>query len=415
MNLENVDTQLSELLEKVRPQLTAALTDRAAAAIRSARPVPIRSRRRLIAMTVGAAVVLFALGFVPIPLGRTKGALDRAMAAFEGSSGVYIRSHSLREGRDKIHDAWYAAGGLSRDEYWENGELTGLGISGADFDVVYDPSQGTAHVDDRPPGSRPEWSILSFGTEYAQSLVRSYLEQSPGTFEEWRERSLWRGEIDVIEATLRFGDHDEETMRIRWETDAATGRLIGHREWVLKQGRWELVTYTEEMAWDVDIPSDTFAFVPPKGTRVTCHHWWKSRFDKTLAAGQTSDWRVTVHALDAKDNGDILLTLSRHPVAQDEEQWIWIGKIPVRIEAVDNLGVAYQDNDGHYVAMPGSWVTTLIRDRSAIRPGRARNLTLAIHLKASDAEPEQILTLAALPLPPLREEEDLFRPEVIQY
>ncbi len=408
MNSERIEAKIVGLLGNVGLEPRRDLRQRAIAAIVAARPTRVRTRRRLAAIAVGiAGVVLFALGFVPIPLGRAKGALDRAVAACEGASGLYIRSHDLHDGRDRVRETWYAAGGLERNDWWENGTLAGSDVMGADSRAVYDASKQVAQVDDFPPGT---YRSPDFGHEKLQELAGSYLEQTPGSVEEWRKRSLWGGEVDVIDITLE-APGSQGKVKERYETDAATGRLLSLRTWEWDGGQWRLASYTDEVAWNVDLPSGTFAFLPPKGTKVTYYGWWKDRLDKTVAVGQTQDWRVRVHAVDVNEKGDLLLSLSRYP-APGIEQPDWKA-VAVKIDAVDDLGVQYQDDMGDGRFQNSSWVTTLHRSTSTTRPSLAQTATVTIHFRASEPKTDQAVTLSDLPLPASRA--DLFEPDVVQY
>lgn len=412
MNDERIGSELAGLLEKARPELTPELETRAVAAMREARPRRL-TRRRLIAVAVGAAVALFGLGFVPVPMGEAKGVLDRAMATCEGATGLHIVYHMLRDGTDSVHEVWYATGGLGRTEDWRNGELSGAYIWGKDFTALYNATTQTADVDDQPPGNGPKWSALVPG--YEQILTESYIAQYPkATLSEWRERSLWGGEVDICEVVLPVpGDTEERKVKIRVETDAATGKLLSKRQWESDGDNWHLVIYTEEVTWDADVPSGAFEFVPPRGTKVTYHRWWRGRYNQTLAMGQTQDWRVKVHALDAKDNGDLILTLSRYPApGTPEPDW---KEVAVKIDAVDDLGAQYHDDMGDGRLQNSSWVTTLHRDASAVKFGSSRSLEATIHFAGPAANSEQTMTLPNLPIPPAQAEADLYRPEVVQY
>jgi len=399
--------KIAGLLEAVGLEPSRDLRPRAIAAIIGARAAQTRRHYRPVAIALGAAAVaLCALGFVPIPLGHAKGALDRAIAAYDGCSGLYIRTHDLHEGRDRVRETWYAAGGLERNDYWEEGKLTGAYVAGTDFYAIYDASRQEAQVDELPPDTRQS---SDFTREEFLALAQQYLESTRGNVEEWRTRSLWGGEVDIIDITLETPSQGK--VKERYETDAATGQLLSLRHWEWDGGAWRLTSYTDEVAWDVDFPSGTFSFLPPKGTKVTYYRWWGDRFDRTVAAGQTADWRIRIHAIDVKENGDMLLTLSRYP-SPGEQQPDW-HTVAVKIDAVDNLGTGYHDIMGDGRFQNSSWVAILEKSTSTARRGIAQTATVTFRFSAAEGEATEIVTLSDLPLPPPRA--DLFEPEVVQY
>jgi len=380
-------------------------------------PPPARSRRRVIAAAAVALAALVALGFVPFPAGSASGALGRAIAAFETTSGFYMRAREVRHRdiKDRMTEVWEAPGGLLRIAYWEEGRLQSWQLRGADFQAYCNPAGQFASVYDLPPAHSYRSPYQSLGP--IRDMVASRKAQTGTTaVREWRQRSLWGSESDVIEATEPLEGPDQGWRRMRWEVDAATGRLISEKHWWMPHGgAWELVAYTEEVTWDVDIPSDTWAFVPPEGWKVRYYRWWTGRVENTLANGHTRDWQVTVHAVDADRNGDLVITTSRTPTAGAQDR-TW-PDIPMEIEAVDNLGVTYRsipDPSINYEGAPDYQVTALRRSGSAIPPGQARTLSLTVRPYPDEAYAGQALTFAGLSIPPLQDQVDA-QTQLVQY
>ncbi len=405
---DNLERSIAQVLRTAQPtplQQPGCLEQisRGVAQKRSKRVFP---RRRWVLATMGAAVVLFALGFVPFPAGSAKGALTRAMAAIQGATGIYIRYHSVRGGIDRIHETWTTTDGMRREELRDDGRLQEIIVYGKDSRTIYNPAGHTAQIDDFPPGDGPAFSDPTLGE--LQKQAEAYLQQGKGDVNEWRERSLWGGESDFVEVTLEPAEQGK--IKIIWEIDAATGRLISERMWEFADDQWQLVGYTEEVTWDLQMPSDTFTFVPPQGTKVTSYRWWRDRFGATVATGQTPDWQVLMHAVDVGKDGDLVLTLSRRP-SQGGQTEQWDAKIPVEIDAIDNLGVGYHLGEGY--DFPNYLAVTVHRDASDTPPGTAQTVTVTIRLRPSGPGVEQMVTFPALPLPPMRE--DLGQPEVVQY
>ena len=341
------------------------------------------------------------------------------MAAFEGTSGFYMRGRELahRDIKDRTTEVWGAPGGLLRIEYWEEGRLQNWQVMGADFEACCDPDHQWAEVYDLP---RTETHGASYQLlEHIREMVALRGKQTgTTTVREWREVSLWGGEVDIIEATEPLEDPDEGWRKMRWEAEAATGRLLCEKHWRTVGGRWKLVAYSEEVAWDVDIPRDTWTFVPPEGWRVEYHRWWTGRVENTLASGQTQDWQVTLHAMDMNKNGDLILTWSRLPSREVADRLD--GRVtPFRISAADDLGVTYEQ-DGGKECMRGRYgrdylATTLRRAQSATPPGLGRTVTLTIHVSMWEPYADQVVTFADLPLPPRQDKVDVFEPEIVEY
>jgi hypothetical protein len=416
MSDRQVETEIAGLLEAARPELTRELEARAVAAVAAARPA--RSRR-WIAVAVGAAVALFGLGFVPVPMGKAKGALDRAMAALEGTPGLYTRYHNYEQDKETVEEWWQSTGGLLRGDTWETGQLVSTRIHGPDAFVDYDAAKKSALVYDSPPpraeappGDDELWWMNPLRT------VEAYRGQPGVTVTEWQERSLWGGKVNVIDMTLPADGG--KTEKRRWETDPATGRLLSEKVWRATDGDWKLVRETEDVQWE-ELPDSTWEFVPPKGTKVTYHRWWQARIGEPIASGESEHWRIVLYAVDADKQGNLLLTLSRWPTAEFAGTPLgvhnWNGSEPVAVEAADNLGVTYH-HDNVYACVRDYWRTILLRSESPIVPGHARTVTLTVHPYSADGYEDETITFADVPIPPLQQTvgwETGRETEVVQY
>ena len=186
----------------------------------------------------------------------------------------------------------------------------------------------------------------------------------PGlSVKEWHERSLWTGEVNVIEVTRPVG---KDIVKKRWVTDRKTGRLISAKQWRGTDGHWKLLGETEEVRWG-RVPNSVWQFVPPKGTTVEYSLWWKSRLGPPLAIGETQHWQVFLHAVDADKQGDLVLTMSARPTSLSAAGARG-GVVPLQVEGVDSLGGKYHyvqvvESRPHYVAL------RLRRSPSPIAPG----------------------------------------------
>jgi len=404
MNLENVDTQLSELLEKVRPELTPALTDRATAAIRAARPLPIRSRRRPIAVAAGLAVALFALGFVPIPLGRTKGALDRAMAAMRNAPTFYMEYREHSQGQEVLLRQWESAQGYSRWEQWEAGTLVSLYFEGPQIQGWYDAHLHKAHISDRPPRSRSPERFLSMSSEGILMFISAF-EKFPRQVSEWRERRLWGRSVDIVQVTVG-------ATRFRLEVDPGTGRMLSWVTYERQGAAWKPVGWTEDVEWDVAVPEGLWTdFTPPKGTEVEMRLWWGPRAGQSLRVAETSDWLVTLNSIDVNRDGDLFVTLSRKERKDEPSYPSKQGYIEA--DAVDNLGVMYALQGGMY---GGSNPTVRrLNRRPAASSALPRVVTLTVYPCVVGDDRGESVTFPQVPLPPRQDREELFKGEIVQY
>ena len=148
MKHEIADEKLTGILDKLTGELPAHVEERAMREMANAKPVCARSRRRLIALAVGAAVVLFGLGFVPVPArgdGSPNNVWQMTIAAVKqivapeakdtAEAPVLVAVKQERatliyfEGKawqfDGVHNIkwWGSPGGFERKEDWIDGQL----------------------------------------------------------------------------------------------------------------------------------------------------------------------------------------------------------------------------------------------------------------------------------------------------
>jgi hypothetical protein len=400
------EMEIGGLIEtaKPAPEVRVESRERVMSALGEAQPVRA-TRKRWVMAAVGTAVVLFALGFVPVPMGKAPGALSRALAAVESVDGVYVKRHYIWNGKHTISEEWQASGGLRRSCTWDSGELTQMQIDGADFMLFYQPS--SAVIFDAPPvgHNKPLLGVDAKSILAIATLMKDRL-HSPVSINEWREMSLWGGMVNNIEV-------DYAGRKTRYETDPETGRLISEREWLLTGDEWALISYTEKVDWDMDIPSDTFQINSiPNGTTVIYWHWWKGRCEQALVNGSTEDWQIAINHLDVKRNGDIVVVLARD-FKHYNEGLTFNHATRVEVNAIDNQGVTYHQARG-VGSVRDRWTTTLIRNRSNVPVGQAKSVTLVVRPNTDPEWKNQVLTFKALPLPAPSSDVEATK-EVIQY
>jgi hypothetical protein len=426
MDTERTEVRVTEAVEAVRPEFTPALRQRIVMAIEARAPAPARPRRRWIAVAAGAAAVLIGVGFVPLPAGRTHGVLARAMATLDAGPNIHVVARGW-SGEDEYRiEEWSAADGGMRYETWRNGELSHLIIQLPERSLRYIADERAAYEYDMPPMPDRRQILTRDSTRAGFEGRLRFLEDAlDATVSERRERSLWGGEVDVIEAQMHVSPgvvlsgvpYDEAgTAILRAEVDPQTGRVRSLREYLETDEGRRPVFETEAIEWDAEIPDSTWTFTPPAGTKVERHTWWATRAGRELAAAQSGDWRVVLHAIDVSRTGYVVLTLSRWlPEAEPDPE-----RRPGTPEAraVDNLGTTYTQDDSrfgcHTDRMGGYWITTLRPSRPA---PAASGISLTIGAEAEAGLGHPPVTFHNLPLPPRQQADDLFKAatEVIQY
>jgi len=431
---ERIDGQIREAVCEAAGEPRGELRARALEAMADARPRRVIRRARPAAVAIAAAALLVGLGFVPFPAGSAKGALGRALAAVERATTVHMRAHAWTSKGEFDLERWVSEDGFSRTERWENEELVELRVTEGERVLFYSvsPEEGKAHaLETFLPANRYKEPAVFAGRSYLAGLFQSleWLARDLGVtppdvkVTEQRERSLWGGAVDVVEAewTVQGSLHisgvdyrDGDTVKIRAEIDPETDRLISMAQYRF-EGTWE-PRYRAEYEWDVELP-EAGEFRPPKGTELRRDTWWEERADEILAAGTTADWEVVLHSIDVNRRGDLALSLHRAPRPESPMSRWQNGAVAWDVEAVDDAGVAYRYASGgpwHSYLLVGYGTATLVR---AQEEGNARTVTVTIHPYPQGETAEQSVTFRGVPLPPRQDVDDPIAEavEVIQY
>ena len=431
MKTDSDDGGFGELLDAAAPDMNEGWEERAVEGMAKVHPARGLSRRWALA-AVGA-VALVGLGFVPIPVGQATGVLERAMAMASQATTVHMIGHAWTPKDDYDFERWVSDDGFYRSEKRSGGEVLYLQMNWGARELSYsvEDGQGYAFESFDPTERHRTGTVMPNGSyveRFFESFKRLYEELGVPPPEmkitERRERSLWGGAVDVVEAewtiegeasisgvTYRDGD----IVRIRAEIDPRTKRLL-RMEQCKFEGLWE-PRYEAEYEWDVEIPQAVLEFRPPKGTTLTRSHWWEERAGQVVAEGETADWKVTVHAVDVNRHGDIVLSLSRELKPGAPTGPYWNASPIMRAAARDDAGIEYEQlgrygcNSSLRIAY---WTTILERPSEA---GRPRTVTLTIWPYAKGAGEEQSVTFQNLRLPPRQDVEDVWEAakEVIQY
>jgi hypothetical protein len=340
---------------------------------------------------------------------------------------MHVTARGWLGGDEYRFEEWSAADGSMRYEKWKNGELSFLIVNTDDLRLDYNAPPGMAYEYDMPPMPGRKQILTGHktraGLQKTMAFVQDHLDG--GEVSEWRERSLWGGEIEVmeVEGTVAAGTvisgvpYDSAgTVIVRGEVDPQTDHVVSLREYLKMENGRQLVFETQIIEWGAEIPDSVWKFQPPAGTKLERSMWWTGRADRDLAAGQSGDWRVVLHAVDVAHNGDVVLTLSR---------WLPEGEAAIarrpetpHIEAEDDRGCTYSQDAGFGCSenpSGGYWVTTLHPATSQSVLPNAITVTIGSPVEAEQGHPP--VTFRTLPLPPRQEADDLFKAatEVVQY
>ena len=433
MHDDSLEGKIQGALTRLGGNAAPELRARAVAAMAAAPPAP-RPRHRLIAIASVAAAALFGLGFVPIPLGSAKGALDRAVASAMNARTVHITTwmrtlnhiNGRTEESEETSEEWLAEGGFQRRESRSEGRPIALRLIVGPWETTYDYETRGRPGDARErfypcmlhPADMPDRAQFQRRFELFQFVADFRHQQAPQVqFREYREGSLWGGEVEVIEAEgvveqglyYPFSELPSEgdTIFVRAELDPSTDSLLSVREYKVNGNDRDL-TYQATYEWNVEIPEDLKRFDIPEGTKVDRRTWWETRADKVIAQDTTRDWQVTLHAIDINRHGDILLSLSRVETPDTQMPSVYNSAPALEVQAVGSGGEPYEQLNGYscYNARhSGYWTTTLKPVNAAAQP---RAITLTIRPYPRDPCRDQWVTFRNVPLPPRQDVDDVY-------
>ncbi len=431
MKTERVDTAFKDLLEKATPEMEAGWEARASAATSEVRPATRKPLRWVVA--AAGLMALIGLGFVPVPLGKATGTSQKAMAMASQATTVHMTGHAWTPKDDYDFERWVSDDGFYRSEKRSGAQLLDVNISWGPRELHYGVEDGQSYaVEWFNPTRRHGAGIVMPNRAYVQGFFESFkrLYEELGVpppdmkITERRERSLWGGAVDVVEAERTIEGEasisgvsyrDGDIVRTRYEIDPQTSRLLRMSQYKF-EGTWE-PRYEAEYVWDVEIPQAVLEFRPPKGTTLRRTLWWENRVDQIIAQGDTRDWTVTLHAIDVSNKGDIVLSLSRVKTAESLVPK-WYNTTPaIRVEAVGNRSGGYSQLNVYSCYNrwdAGYWTTTLKAESPEADP---RTITLTISPYPRSWSEGQSVTFDNVPLPPRQDVDDVFEAEteVIQY
>jgi len=418
-----IEAEIQESLAHLRGEAGDDLRERAVSAMTAVQPA--RPQRRWVAIVAAAVVVAAGLGFVPIPRGRTKGVLGRAMAAAERARTVHF--HRWIDGgtnREVVDQIWMAEDGFLRSESYEDGRLANVKLFAQAWWTDYRPGTeakpGSAYVFYNPclrhPLPMPTRDQFLREVEIMRYVADQRKLPAPEIrMQERRETSLWGGEIVVVEVEvvqqsgetrpLGLNYQPADIKAFRAEIDPRTNELFSERQYKVSNGARTLV-YEATYDWNVEIPEGLRRLDLPARTVVTREDQWSSRVEQVLATDRVSDWQVTLHAVDVDRNGKLALGLSR-VLSPEAKPRVFNSATPIEVEIAGDGGERYRRDAGTacYGAPNASYEVWMFRPEDPSRT--PRTLTLTVYPYNQGLYEGQSVTWRDVPLPPRQEIEDV--------
>lgn len=437
MSNDLLEQKLGSILETAQPVANLPPATRArvltALAHSSEACGGVRKRRwRLAAGLAFAAVMLFGLGFVRFPMGSAKGALAEAMAAFDQLITKHTVRHSWDEqGNEYLTETWFANDGFLRQDEFKGDKLSHVWImDGTRMLYFYVSDDGQLQAIERfiPHGVYAEQHEVKLPMrEQSADMVgdvfhflKSVDAYKNVTVNEYQERSLWGGAINIAEVETDHGAPGHG-QKWRFEINPTTDRVMKTIFYV-SSGTAEVWKEKSETQyeWDAPIPEGAHDFTLPPGTRLTRNLWWQDKIDNVVAQASSPNWEVTLHDLQVDNEGNMIASISTHYIATGEDSKSGFSGFP-RFVVDDNVGNEYRNGkSGGVDSIPGHiyWVIPMTKavGGSAAIPTTA---TFTIHLSQDGASEDQAVVLRNVPLParqPLSTKDLMHKDdEVVQY
>jgi len=281
---EQWEEKLAQVLQTTHPatEPRAGWETQAVSAMERARP--LGKPRRRVAVCALAVVALIGLGFVPIPAGKAKGVLARALAAAEGVTTVHVTEFTASGNSRLESDSWYSADGFEHRETRQDGELVEVSVQEGPWRRRWTYTDPQHHKpvawESFSPIAPPPTNVRWMAQQDRSGILSLYerLQTEPRisvSLREWQEYSLWGGRVDMaeIEGTVKADVSLESGqyaagVRVRWtaEIDPATKRLISVRHYGWQDG-WQLFS-EQRYEWDVEIAPELHDFRAPEGAEM---------------------------------------------------------------------------------------------------------------------------------------------------
>jgi len=282
-------------------------------------PAPVQRASRIRAKStrwgVAAAVALALAAVLFATRGERQDALAQALDDLKNAKTVHMVATIDGPGDHRRIEFWISGGKRFRleDTSTDKGDA-GTSITVQDGDTLWEYSSRCKLLE------VTEGSVGSPAHDFAQLVLYPQMIASEVRRDATDRGGVFREEQGVDErgrAVLRYvvtggGQHGQTVFTL----DAATGRLIGLEGREQRSGQAPSVVRFSPIEYDVPIPDDRFTFAPPPGTYTVVRDWWLHRRDQVLGKAVAGEWRLTLHALDVRGNGDVIVSVSRQLLAE---------------------------------------------------------------------------------------------------
>jgi hypothetical protein len=279
------------------------------------RPGQAGRRWRALRWGVAAVAVLTLAAGVLVTRGERQSALAQALDGLRNAKTIHFVAWADVPDTPRRLEFWIAGEQRFRqEETW-----TLKGVSQKEFTVqvgrrvsVYREPSKTLEIDERPAGSAlHDLGQLPLHPEVLGAAVAEDIRGRGGSF---REQA---GVDSSGRPVVRYyaSDLSDTPTSFVFTLDARTKRLIALEASEYRDGKWYRVGHFDPIEYDIPLPDDLFAIAPPPGTRVTERTWWATRRDRVLQEAAVGEWQIAIRSLDIRDNGDVIVSLSRKLLA----------------------------------------------------------------------------------------------------
>ncbi len=355
--------------------------------------------RRVVLAGAGAAIVVLALFFMLSPTENALAAFTRALAATNHAASVHIRGRIWGPTGEWRFEQWFTREGFERYDLSDGDNLVQRWLYDPGLRDIYpkwmetEPLQRYERL--RLGPDLGDWQVTPLiGPHLASDMWRvrrvemqpKALVQGEGEEDFWQhldeqkdnleiraeqeEKVTPQGRLNIINV---YGHHREnarinrlvlgnlmypistvlhpgDDVWIQLEADATTN-LVRALEMSKRVGRkWSPIYRIEEIELNPVIGAEVRnPGLPPHHTE-TVDTWWEDRLPKILGAGESEQWKVTLHSLEANEKGDLFVTVSRRlkpgmelPPSSDDRDGPPnpATQVHLGLEAVDDLGNRY--------------------------------------------------------------------------
>lgn len=279
---------------------------------RAGRPVGRGTKLGLVVAVLAMALV----GWLALHRVEKQGALAQALEELRNAETIHFVARSGEAEADgKTIEFWIRDETHFRQEETKDGKLSWVCVQQGDVQRTYTAWSNTYYLTKGQIGTglHDFGQLLLYPDVLLPSLVKHYRDPE-GTGHVERPARDEDGR-PMVRHTLQTGERD----RLIYAAEAKTGRILALEGESLDRGTWRRALWFDQIEYNVPIPDEVFVLEPPEGATVLEDAWWETRKHQVLAeAGAEQGVVLQVHAVDLRDNGDVVVSLSEHqPMAPD--------------------------------------------------------------------------------------------------